>query len=209
MCIEDSYIATGDDLIAIKSGWDEYGIAFGRPSVDITIRRITGTTPFAVIAIGSEASGGVENVLVEHINVLNSGFGINIKTNAGRGGTIRNITISDVYMDRVRKAIRISGNSGDHPDNGFNPYALPIVDGVTIKDVWGFNVEQPGSMQGIKNSPFTRICLSNVKLYGGRSRPIQMVWQCGDITGAALQVNPSPCAELISSHSDDNCFGGI
>ncbi|KAI3812797.1 hypothetical protein L1987_17509 [Smallanthus sonchifolius] len=40
VCIEDSYISTGDDLVAVKSGWDEYGINYGRPSTDITIRRV-------------------------------------------------------------------------------------------------------------------------------------------------------------------------
>lgn len=207
MCIEDSYIATGDDLIAVKSGWDEYGIAFGRPSVDITIRRITGTTPFAGIAIGSETSGGVENVLAEHINIHNSGVGIHIKTNTGRGGIIKNITVSDVYMDKVRKGIKIAGDVGDHPDDGYNPNALPIVEGITIKDVWGLNVVQPGTLQGIKNSPFTSICLSNVKLHGPGAT--EMGWKCGDITGAAIQVNPSPCAELIGSHSTDICYSAI
>ena len=26
VCIEDCYISNGDDLIALKSGWDEYGM---------------------------------------------------------------------------------------------------------------------------------------------------------------------------------------
>lgn len=86
MCIEDSYISTGDDMVAVKSGWDEYGISFGRPSSGITVRRVSGSSPFAGFAIGSETSGGVENVLVENLNLYNTGIGIHIKTNAGRGG---------------------------------------------------------------------------------------------------------------------------
>ncbi|CAJ2666987.1 probable polygalacturonase [Trifolium pratense] len=38
--IEDNYIESGDDCIAIKSGWDQYGIKFGKPSEHIIIRRI-------------------------------------------------------------------------------------------------------------------------------------------------------------------------
>nr|CAD1831120.1 unnamed protein product [Ananas comosus var. bracteatus] len=34
--IEDCYIVSGDDCVAIKSGWDEYGIAYGMPSQHIT-----------------------------------------------------------------------------------------------------------------------------------------------------------------------------
>jgi len=38
MLIEDCYISVGDDAIAIKSGWDQYGINYGRPSTNIVIR---------------------------------------------------------------------------------------------------------------------------------------------------------------------------
>ncbi|RRT68893.1 hypothetical protein BHM03_00023687 [Ensete ventricosum] len=201
VCIEDSFVATGDDLVAVKSGWDEYGIAYGRPSSGITVRRLTGSSPFSGIAIGSETSGGVENVLVENINLYDVGIGIHIKTNVGRGGYIRNITISDVNMNNVRKAIRIAGDVGDHPDENFDPNAVPTVDGVTIKNVWGEEVEQPGSIEGIKNSPFTRVCLSNVKLWGVGASP----WKCTDVTGAALGVNPGPCPQLTSSFAMTPC----
>ena len=115
-------------------------MAYARPSSGITIRRLTGSSPFAGIAVGSETSGGVQNVLAEHINLYNMGVGIHIKTNIGRGGIIRNITFSNVYMENARKGIKISGDVGDHPDDKFNPNALPVVKGITIKDVWGVGV---------------------------------------------------------------------
>ncbi|KAF8413305.1 hypothetical protein HHK36_001283 [Tetracentron sinense] len=203
VCIEDSYIATGDDLVAVKSGWDEYGIAYGRPSFDITIRRVTGSSPFAGIAIGSETSGGVENVLAENINLYNMGIGIHLKTNIGRGGIIKNITVSDVYMEHVRKGIKIAGDVGDHPDDKFDPNALPVVKEVTIRNILGVKVLQPGLIQGLKNSPFTDICLSKINLHGveGPETP----WKCSDVSGAALGVSPGPCAELTSTHQTGTC----
>lgn len=203
VCIEDCYISTGDDLVAVKSGWDEYGIAYGRPSSNITIRRLTGSSPFAGIAIGSETSGGVENVLAENITIYNSGIGIHIKTNVGRGGYIKNITISDVNMNKVRNGLRIAGNVGDHPDDKFDPNALPIVDGITIQNVWGVDVQQPGSIQGNKDAPFTRICLSNVSLFAAGAQEVP--WKCTDVSGAALRVEPSPCTELTSTAATGFC----
>lgn len=41
MLIENCYIEVGDDGIAIKSGWDQYGIRYGRPSTNIVIRNLT------------------------------------------------------------------------------------------------------------------------------------------------------------------------
>lgn len=198
VCIEDSYISTGDDLVAVKSGWDEYGIAYARPSHDITIRRVTGSSPFAGIAVGSETSGGVYNILAEHITRYNIGVGIHLKTNVGGGGIIRNITVSDVYMVNVRKGIKIAADVGDHPDNNYNPNALPVLKHVRIKNIRGKKVQQAGLIHGLKNSPFTDICVSNINLHittGSR----YISWKCSDVSGGSIQVKPSPCSELIRS----------
>ncbi|KAL0371905.1 UNVERIFIED_CONTAM: putative polygalacturonase [Sesamum calycinum] len=171
VCIEDSYISTGDDLVAVKSGWDEYGIAYGRPSHDITIRRVTGSSPFAGIAVGSETSGGVEDILAEHINLFNMGFGIHLKTNI---------------------------------DENYNPKALPVLKDVKIKDIWGDRVQQPGLIRGLKNAPFSGICLSNISL-GGTTGQRDLPWQCSDVSGGAVQVSPLPCSELTSSQQIGAC----
>ncbi|CDY69951.1 BnaC01g41480D, partial [Brassica napus] len=66
--IEDCYIVSGDDCIAVKSGWDQYGINYGMPTKQLLIRRLTCITPdSAVIALGSEMSGGIEDVRAEDI----------------------------------------------------------------------------------------------------------------------------------------------
>ncbi|CAJ1964954.1 unnamed protein product [Sphenostylis stenocarpa] len=203
VCIEDSFMSTGDDLVAVKSGWDEYGIAYGRPSSSITIRRLTGSSPFAGIAVGSETSGGVENVLAEHINLFNMGVGIHIKTNAGRGGLIKNITLAHVYVENARQGIKIAGDVGGHPDDKFNPKALPVVKGITIKNVWGVTVSEAGLINGIRNSPFTDVCLSNINFHGmkGLSPPS---WKCSDVSGFAHQVSPWPCSQL-SNQEPGSC----
>ncbi|KAJ0666081.1 putative glycoside hydrolase, family 28, pectin lyase/virulence factor [Helianthus annuus] len=203
VCIEDSFISTGDDLVAVKSGWDEYGIKYGRPSTDITIRRIVGSSPFAGIAVGSETSGGVYNVLAEHITLKNMGVGIHLKTNIGRGGIIKNITISDVYMVNVRKGIKIAADVGDHPDENYNPNALPVLKQVRIRNVRGKKVQQAGLIIGLKNSPFTDVCLSNINLFG-YPRPRYVPWKCSYVRGGAIQVRPSPCSNLIHSGSCPN-----
>ncbi|CAF2131017.1 hypothetical protein HID58_012579 [Brassica napus] len=203
VCIEDSYISTGDDLVAIKSGWDEYGIAFGRPSSNITIRRITGSSPYAGIAIGSETSGGIKNIVAEHISLSNMGVGVNIKTNIGRGGYIKNIKISNVYVENAKYGIKIAGDTGDHPDAFYNPNALPIVKGIHINNVWGVNVQNAGSIQGLKGSPFTGICLSEINLHGSLNS--YLTWKCSDVIGTSLKVSPWPCSELRTTSGSYSC----
>lgn len=61
--IEDCFIVSGDDCVAVKSGWDEYGIAFGMPTKYLIIKNLTCISPdSAVIALGSEMSGGIQDV---------------------------------------------------------------------------------------------------------------------------------------------------
>ena len=36
--IEDSQVSNGDDCVAVKSGWDCYGVGYGRASEDIFVR---------------------------------------------------------------------------------------------------------------------------------------------------------------------------
>ncbi|KAL2464853.1 Pectin lyase-like superfamily protein [Abeliophyllum distichum] len=165
VCIKDSYISTGD--VAVKSGWDKYSIVYGRPS-----------------------HGGVEDVLAENINLFNMGVSIHLKTNVGRGGVIRNITVSNVYMENVQKGLKISGDVGDHPDEKFTPNALPFL---RMSGEKRFS----GLIHGLKNTPFSGIFLSNNHLHGSPG-PKNLPWQCSDVTGAAIQVSPWPCSQLTS-----------
>ena len=79
--VERSTYVGGDDCVAIKSGWDCFGVAYGKPSRNITIRDVNCTGSKAGIAIGSEMSGGVEDVLVQRVNILGKANGIaHVKT---------------------------------------------------------------------------------------------------------------------------------
>lgn len=196
VCIEDCYINNGDDMISIKSGWDEYGITMGRPSSNIIIRRVTGTTPFSAISIGSEMSGGVKNVYIEDIRVINTGTGIRVKTAPGRGGYVTNITISGMTMDKVLKAIDFSEDTGEHPDGNFNPNAMPVVKGIELKNIVGHQVSLAGRFLGLKESPLLNICLTNITL----NVLSENTWSCSYVLGSASSVYPVACLELQSSN---------
>lgn len=194
VCIEDCYIESGDDLVAVKSGWDHYGITVARPSSNIIIRKISGTTPTcSAVGIGSEMSGGIFNVTVEDLHVWNSAAGVRIKTDKGRGGYIANITISNITMERVKIPIRFSRGSNDHPDEGWDRNAVPVVNGIFISNIVSFNSTRGPVLQGVLNSSFVRICLKNVTLLGLAP---SATWQCEFVSGFASNVFPSPCPQL-------------
>ncbi|XWS76734.1 hypothetical protein CRYUN_Cryun01aG0203200 [Craigia yunnanensis] len=206
VCIEDCYISTGDDLIAIKSGWDEYGISFARPSTNIIIRRLTGhNRNGSGIAIGSEMSGGVSEVYAENLYFFDSSTAIIIKTARGRGGYVRNIYISNVTLANVDTAIRFNSNFSQHPDEFYDPNALPVIERITVKDVIGDNIKVAGLLKGIEGDSFHHVCLLNITLNVTSESP----WNCSYIQGYSALVSPETCEPLKESiypkHSSD-CY---
>ncbi|KAK4393773.1 putative polygalacturonase [Sesamum angolense] len=194
VCIEDCYIESGDDLVAVKSGWDHYGIRMARPSVNITVRRVSGTTPTCSgIGIGSEMSGGIRNVLVENLYVRDSAAGVRIKTDKGRGGYITNITMRNIMMERVKVPIRFSRGADDHPDEQWDSKALPKVKGISISNVISVDSRKAPLLQGIDGAPFEDICMKNVSI-SGLSPSVK--WNCEFVSGFSDGVSPVPCFEL-------------
>ncbi|CAA2957599.1 probable polygalacturonase isoform X2 [Olea europaea subsp. europaea] len=207
VCIENSNISTGYDAIALKSGWDEYGIAFGKPTANVHIRGVSvRSSSGSGIAFGSEISGGISNTLLEHLHVHDSPTGIGLKTDGGRGGYIKGIYVSDVLMENVQRGIKATGQCKSHPYDRFDLHALPVISGITFKDVVGVNNSAAGIFFGISESPFTSICLSNVS-FSVPADP-STSWVCSNVFGSSSNVSPEPCPELKSSFTSlsSNCF---
>jgi hypothetical protein len=119
--IEDSTINTGDDSISLKSGRGMDGARLGRPCQDILITRCDLTDrSFACLGIGSEISGGVRHVRIEHckLNAPRS-FAIYIKTRIGRAGDNRDISGDDLDLvagSFLRINLTRGGNSSTADD---------------------------------------------------------------------------------------------
>ncbi|KAJ0969461.1 hypothetical protein J5N97_022338 [Dioscorea zingiberensis] len=204
ICIEDCYIESGDDLVAVKSGWDQYGISMARPSTNITIRRVSGTTPTCSgVGIGSEMSGGISNVLVQDLHVWDSAAAVRFKTDQGRGGYITNITISNVTMERIKIPIRFSRGSNDHPDDNWDRKALPRISGIVIRNIVGVDIKKAPVLEGIEGTMFDGICFINVNLsvVGTKTK-----WKCEYVAGEAYDVFPIPCQQFRNNSSSSWCL---
>ncbi|KAL8253898.1 hypothetical protein R6Q59_032119 [Mikania micrantha] len=198
ICIENSNISTGHDAISLKSGWDEYGITYAKPTTNVHIKgvRLQSFTGSG-LALGSEMSGGISQVLVENLIVHDSIMGISFLTSKGRGGYINSIFISNINFQNVGLAIQLTGECNSHPDDNYNPEAIPIVEGITFKNMVGINITKAGTLNGIPESPFTSICLSNITFalnpaISGSGSP----WTCSHVLGSSENVFPVPCLEL-------------
>jgi polygalacturonase len=97
--IENCVIDTDDDPISLKAGRDND--AWNRmQSKNIVIRNMEVRSKVGNgFCIGSEMSGGVENVFVENYTIKKTPNGINMKSNLDRGGFIKNIYLRNFVID--------------------------------------------------------------------------------------------------------------
>ena len=105
--IEGCFFNTGDDCIAIKSGRNRDGRERNMPSKDIIIRRCEMKNGHGGVVIGSEISGGCQNVYA-HDCVMDSPElerVLRIKTNSCRGGIIENINMKDVKVGVCKESV--------------------------------------------------------------------------------------------------------
>ncbi|WOL06530.1 hypothetical protein Cni_G15264 [Canna indica] len=194
--IENCYIHTGDDAIAIKSGWDQYGIAYGRPSTNILIRNVTvRSVVSAGVSIGSEMSGGVSNVTVENLYVWESKRGVRIKTAPGRGGYIRNISYRNVILNHVNVGIVVKTDYNEHPDGFFNPKAIPAVENIYFHGIHGQDVRVPVRINGSQEIPVKNISFRDMSV--GLSYKKKSVFLCSFVQGRVIgKIFPAPCDNL-------------
>lgn len=174
-----------------------------RPSSNIMVRKVSGTTPTCSgVGIGSEMSGGVSNVTIENMHIWDSAAGVRIKSDKGRGGYVANISISNIKMERVKIPVRFSTGSNDHPDKGWDPNAIPKVKGISFRNVISLNSTKAPQLKGIEGALFEDICFKNFTMLGLVK---STTWECEFVSGYSNEVFPLPCPELQNSGSSLLC----
>ena len=144
--IEDCYFNTGDDCIAIKSGRNRDGRERNMPSKNIIIRNCEMKNGHGGVVIGSEISGGCQNVYA-HDCVMDSPElerVLRIKTNSCRGGIIENINMRNVKVGVCKESVLKINLDYEHNEiccRGFYP---------TVRNVYMENVTSEKSQYGVQ-----------------------------------------------------------
>lgn len=184
-----SEIASQDDCIAIKSGRDEEGRRVGVSSENIRIFNCIFRSGFGV-AVGSEMSGGVRNVLVEDCRFENT-FSIgSIKAPRGRGGVIDHITYRNcslvnhseehhdckwfrggIYVDNFYSQDDFDVKESLPFDESTPEIRNIIFEDLTV-DTYGGNAIW---LAGLKESPIKNVTLQNIEARGRDSMKVYNV----------------------------------
>ncbi len=108
-------VDVGDDGICLKAGAGEKALKDG-PCKDILIEGNTVFHAHGGFVIGSEFSGGIENVIVRHNTFMGTDTGLRFKSAPERGGKTSGIRISDIVMaDIAGEAIVFETSYADRP----------------------------------------------------------------------------------------------
>ncbi|MFT7159953.1 MAG: polygalacturonase, partial [Bacteroidia bacterium] len=164
--IEDCWFRTGDDAIAIKSGRDNDGWRINRPSRNIVIRNCKAELTLHGVAIGSELSGGVENVYIQNFSMKKvDAFALQFKSNQDRGGYIRNVHIDGMDIDSTNTAIYFTNDYHSY-SGGNSPTSF---ENISIKNLTCNNAANKGiDMVGLENKPIKNIQFENVRIFSAK-----------------------------------------
>lgn len=131
----------GDDAICIKSGKNEDGRRRGEPTRGVIIKDNVVLHGHGGFTVGSEMSGGVQNIWVENCSFMGTDVGLRFKSCRGRGGLVENIYCSHINMLNIpSEAIvfnlfysgKARGEEVTYDDEGNAlPIDLPAVDETT------------------------------------------------------------------------------
>lgn len=170
------YISVGDDCIALKSGTLAQAEKYAKPCKNVIIRNCLMKEGHGGVVLGSELSGGIENISVTRCIFEGTDRGLRIKTRRGRGriGITDNITFSDIIMKGVKVpfVVNMYYNMGD--ENGHGEYVwtteklpvderTPYVGGFTFENMTCTGVEySAGAFYGLPEAPVKSITLKNV-----------------------------------------------
>lgn len=134
--IENCFFNTGDDCIAIKSGRNNDGRLWSKPSENMIVRNCEMKNGHGGVVIGSEITGGYKNLFVENCKMDSPELErvIRIKTNTCRGGVIENIYVRKVEVGQCKRAvlsIDLVYEPNEIGERGF----LPTVRNINMEDV--------------------------------------------------------------------------
>jgi DNA sulfur modification protein DndE len=99
--VEDCNFDTGDDGICIKSGRDAEGRKRGMPTQDVIVNNCTVYHAHGGFVVGSEMSGGTNNMFISNCTFIGTDIGLRFKTTRGRGGVVENIYVNNVNMKEI------------------------------------------------------------------------------------------------------------
>lgn len=191
--IQNCVFHTGDDCIAIKSGRNNDGRLWNQPSKNIIIRNCKMEDGHGGVVIGSEISGGCENVYAENC-VMDSPHLeriLRIKTNNCRGGQVQNINMRNVVVGQCKEAVVKINLDYERKEICYRGFE-PIVNNVNVENVtcqksdYGVLIIGRDTLENVYD-----INIKNCKFDGVVKEPVKITGKTRNVKFDNLVINGS------------------
>lgn len=174
--IDNCVLDVGDDALCMKSGRDEVGRRRGMPTRNVSIKNCIVYAAHGGFVIGSEMSGGINNIWVDNCTFIGTDIGLRFKSARGRGGVVENINISNIYMKDIvgeailfdmyymaKDPIPLEGEKRELPVAEFKRVdeTTPIFRKFNIKNVYVNGAEKALFIRGLPEMPVQQIAIEN------------------------------------------------
>ena len=213
--IARNFIQCGDDGVVLKSGSDWCGRQWATPTVNVTIEHNYFNFSGGQLAFGSDMSGGIRDVLVQHNTMHGDAHRqphlfdwgprvIVLKTGRGRGGVIENVMVLNTTCIDCDQIVRISYTyvTMSEPQN---VSATPVFRNITIRGVHG-TAEEPGFFRCVpETAPVMHFEDIDVMYLSNRTDYVGCGQGCP--LGTAINAKPPVC-DLQPRHTQDTSLVG-
>ncbi len=185
----DSNLDCGDDGICIKSVKDEDGRRRARPCRNLIVDNCTVYHGHGGFTVGSEMSGGVENIKVSNCRFLGTDVGLRFKSRRGRGGVVSNIFIDHIYMKDIvaeallfdlyyggKSAVEVMAEGGEPVEEAAQPVdeTTPCFRDIYISDIVCNGAARAMFFNGIPEMPVKNVAVDRCTITGNVG--IQLCW---------------------------------
>ncbi len=172
--VEHSTFDVGDDAICIKSGINAEGRQIGVPTAQVVIRDCTVYHGHGGVVIGSEMSGGVNQIYVDRCKFIGTDVGLRFKSTRGRGGLVERIEIQNIVMTGITgdamtfnlhyEVIAPGETVSVKPAIPVFTEETPQFRQITIKNVTVHGAKRALYMRGLPESPFSDIHFEDIRV---------------------------------------------
>lgn len=164
-------VSAGDDGICMKSSGgkeDDKGI-FSLENIIVAACNVYHA--HGGFVIGSNTDGGMRNIFVSDCNLVGTDVGLRFKSNAGRGGTVTDIFIKDIFMKDIgNEAILFDTYYEDVPagvtkDELKTPRdKIPEFSNFHISNIFCNGAKKAISITGLPDMPVHKIYFENITI---------------------------------------------
>jgi polygalacturonase len=200
--IWNDFVDTGDDGIVIKAGKDADGLRVNRPSEDVVISNCTVKHAHGAVALGSETSGNIRNLVASNITADGTENGIRIKSRRGRGGVVEDVRFDNWTMQNVGTGIEITtyylmGGEGTTAEAPVSE-RTPVFRDIAISNITIAGARQVADIEGLPEMPVEGLRISNViaSAHAGLSARFTSGME---LRGMVVDADQGPAFEIAAS----------